>query len=334
VRFAARVPVTERSQAAEARRIAVDIADQAGFDEVRKGEIAIVVTEAGTNLAKHSSGGEVLLNVYEVLGAKRFEMVAVDHGPGMDLDLCRVDGFSTTATAGTGLGAIARLPAVFDAYSDAKGTVIFAGFDAYPGVGSRTLPLVVGSVRVPKNGETVCGDDWTMVRRGESVMVLVADGLGHGPFAAEAAAEAVNAIEGTSFASVVDAVNVIHGALRGTRGAAIAIAEITVSAAVSYCGLGNIAGALVSAAGVQHMVSHNGTAGHDAHRITSFQYSWPEEATMIMHSDGLITHWRLDRYPGLLGRHPSVIAGVLYRDYTRGRDDTTVVVLRRRQVAG
>ena len=34
---------------------------------------------------------------------------------------------------------------------------------------------------------------------------------------------------------------------------------------------------------------------------------------MVMHSDGLATHWSLDKYPGLLSRHPSVIAGVLYQ---------------------
>lgn len=331
MRSVARVPVTEKSQAAEARRIAADIADQAGFDEVRRGEIAIVVTEAATNLAKHTSGGEILLSTYQVLGARRFEVLAVDHGPGMDIDACRVDGFSTTATPGTGLGAISRLSSEFDMYSSPKGTVVFARFEGEPRASSPALPVIVGSVRVPKKGETVCGDDWTMVRRGESLMVLVADGLGHGPFAAEAAAEAVNAIEGSSVVSVADAVSLVHGALRGTRGAAIAVAELTRGTAVSYCGLGNIAGSLLSAAGTQHMVSLNGTAGHDAHRITPFQYSWPEGATMIMHSDGLITQWSLDRYPGLLYHHPSVIAGILYRDYTRGRDDTTVVVVRRSQ---
>ena len=46
-----------------------------------------------------------------------------------------------------------------------------------------------------------------------------------------------------------------------------------------------------------------------------------------MASDGLKTQWRLDRYTGLLDRHPSLIAGILYRDYSRGSDDATVVRL-------
>jgi anti-sigma regulatory factor (Ser/Thr protein kinase) len=330
VRFAARVPVSERSQAAEARRVAVNAAHDAGFDEVLTGEIAIVVTEAGNNLAKHTSGGEILLTIHELAGAKRFEMLAIDRGPGMDTDVCLRDGFSTKGTQGTGLGAISRLAADFDLYSSSKGTVVFAGFDPQPRDASPALPILLGSVRVPKTGESVCGDDWTAVQRGNSVLLLVADGLGHGPFAAEAAAEATKAVEDNTFVSVADAVTVVHGALRGTRGAAVAIAELTAGAAVSYCGLGNIAGALLSSAGVQHMVSLNGTAGHEAYKITSFQYPWPDGGTMIMHSDGLTGHWSVDKYGGLLARHPSVIAGVLYRDYTRGRDDTTVVVAKRK----
>jgi hypothetical protein len=48
-----------------------------------------------------------------------------------------------------------------------------------------------------------------------------------------------------------------------------------------------------------------------------------------MHSDGIATHWDLGSYPGLARRHPALVAGVLYRDHARRRDDATVVVVRR-----
>jgi hypothetical protein len=47
-----------------------------------------------------------------------------------------------------------------------------------------------------------------------------------------------------------------------------------------------------------------------------------------MHSDGLLSRWDFDTYPGLTLRHPSLIAGVLYRQYTRGRDDVTVIAVK------
>jgi hypothetical protein len=49
-----------------------------------------------------------------------------------------------------------------------------------------------------------------------------------------------------------------------------------------------------------------------------------------MHSDGLATRWPIERYPGLPSRHPALVAGVLYRDWSRGHDDVTVVVARLR----
>jgi hypothetical protein len=39
-----------------------------------------------------------------------------------------------------------------------------------------------------------------------------------------------------------------------------------------------------------------------------------------------MSRWSLEDYPGLAARDPAVIAGVLYRDFSRRRDDVTVVV--------
>jgi hypothetical protein len=47
-----------------------------------------------------------------------------------------------------------------------------------------------------------------------------------------------------------------------------------------------------------------------------------------MHSDGLGTRWDLRTYPALMQRHPALVAGVLFRDFWRGRDDVTVLAAR------
>jgi hypothetical protein len=97
---------------------------------------------------------------------------------------------------------------------------------------------------------------------------------------------------------------------------------------VRFAGVGNVAGAVLANGTLRHMVSQHGTLGHDARRFHEFQYPWPDEGLLVMHSDGLVSHWTLDRYPGLLVRHPTTIASVLYRDFSRGRDDTAVVIAR------
>jgi hypothetical protein len=121
----------------------------------------------------------------------------------------------------------------------------------------------------------------------------------------------------------------IHAALRNTRGAAVAVAEVDPRRdTVRFCGVGNVSGAAVSDQGTRTMVSQNGTVGHEMRKVSEFSYPWPAHALLVLHSDGLSTHWSLDGYPGLSRRHPSLIAGVLYRDFKRGRDDVTVVVAR------
>jgi hypothetical protein len=68
--------------------------------------------------------------------------------------------------------------------------------------------------------------------------------------------------------------------------------------------------------------------GHRVHRVREFSFGFPPGALLVLHSDGLGSHWSLADYPGLASRHAGLIAGVLYRDHDRGNDDETVVVIR------
>ena len=54
----------------------------------------------------------------------------------------------------------------------------------------------------------------------------------------------------------------------------------------------------------------------------------PSRAVLVAHSDGLASQWRVDQYPTLQQRHPSLIAGILFRDFRRKTDDSTVVVIK------
>ncbi len=107
---------------------------------------------------------------------------------------------------------------------------------------------------------------------------------------------------------------------------AMAIAKInSLQKTVRYAGLGNISGSIIMGNETFHMISQDGTAGLGHFNIHESTYPWHEGATLLMHSDGL-SRWDLARYPGLSTRHPTLIAAMLYRDFNRGYDDTTVVV--------
>jgi hypothetical protein len=160
-------------------------------------------------------------------------------------------------------------------------------------------------------------------------VLLVADGLGHGPDAHAAAREAVRLFHGSGRPSPAALLEELHAGLRHTRGAAVAVAGIDLGrAVVHYAGLGNIAASILWRGGTRSLVSHNGIAGHEARRIAEFSYPFPDGALLVLHSDGLTSRWSLDPYPGLAERHPALLAGVLYRDFRRGRDDVAVVVAR------
>ncbi len=158
---------------------------------------------------------------------------------------------------------------------------------------------------------------------------IVADGLGHGPWAAEAAREAIRVFQEAPHLPPVQILTEAHLALAKTRGAAVSIAEILHDkSVVNYAGVGNVAAAIYDGRKTRSMVSMNGTLGHSIGRIQDFSYPWQKTSSLIMHSDGLATRWSIDQYPGLATRHPALLAGVLYRDFCRRRDDVTVLISR------
>ena len=76
------------------------------------------------------------------------------------------------------------------------------------------------------------------------------------------------------------------------------------------------------------MVLMNGTAGVEIRKFQEFSYPWEAGALLVLYSDGLAMHWDMDAYPGLARKHPALIAGVLYRNHTLGRDDVTVLAVK------
>jgi anti-sigma regulatory factor (Ser/Thr protein kinase) len=299
----------------------------ADFDATEAGSLAIAVTEAASNLVKHAGTGEILLRQFDA----GIEMLAIDKGPGIEnLNDALKDGRSTAGTNGIGLGAISRMATLFEIYTGlGLGTVILARFqrtDRRHRAGENRAPeLEIGAVQGPYPGEFVSGDAWSS----EGTTFFVVDGLGHGIHAAEAADAAVQSFRENSARPVRDIVEAAHLALQPTRGAAVAAASIDLDAGVvRFCGIGNISGMIVDCGTTRGLMSHNGIAGHEVHRIAELEYPWPQGGTLVLHSDGLSAKWNLEAYPGLATRHPSLIAGVLYRDFRRQRDDATVVVAR------
>jgi anti-sigma regulatory factor (Ser/Thr protein kinase) len=321
--------LNDSTQAGEARRNAARIAQLTVLNETEQGKVAIIATELANNLLRHATGGEIIITKVTDNGREGIELLAIDRGPGMvDVGKCLQDGYSTGGTSGTGLGAVRRLSSEFDFFSTRPGGTVFVA-RVLNGSADDSPRVRWSAICQPAPGETLCGDNWSGARRGDLVSIMVADGLGHGALAAKASDEAVRIFNSDPFRSPGALLEAAHSPLRTTRGAAMAIAQLNLgSSTLKYVGVGNIAGSLIEKGESRGLFSHNGTVGLQIRKIQEFDYPWNEKTLLIMHSDGLQSRWTLADYPGLSQRHPSVIAGVLYRDFKRGRDDVTVVVVR------
>ena len=332
------VPVEETSGVGEARRVAVKLAEALQLSESDIGRVALVVTEAATNIVQHAGRGEILLRPFALGTPASLEVLALDKSPGIaNVTEALRDGFSTGGSSGLGLGAMARLSTCFDISSaPGKGTALLSRIGRVEPKRSTEPGLEWGVVCVPKFTEAVCGDAWAVTAGHSRSTVLMVDGLGHGLHAFDAANEALRAFWQHARerpASILNALHEAMSATRATRGAVAAVAEIDwLQREVRYAGAGNIAGTLVPVKGkASSLVSHSGTVGQSVTRVQEFTHRWPDEGLLILHSDGLSSHWALAHYPGLTRKDPSLIAGVLYRDFASRRDDVVILVGRERE---
>lgn len=340
MRLQRKFAMTHASEVSAARRHGQLLAEQVGIGPNQAGKLAIAITEAGTNILKHGSDGWLVISAARHNGCDGVEVMALDRGKGIaNISQSLRDGVSTTGTAGTGLGAMRRLSDIFDLYSTPTlGTAVFlfigdaTGFDGrLDGIRSAAPQrLQIGAVCLPIAGEEECGDDWEVVQDEQSATILVVDGLGHGPGAAQAAHAAVAHLRMESGKTPLALVHSLHTALGATRGAAALIAQLRLEGdCLSFVGVGNIAARVIDGDQNQHLVSHNGIVGHNLRKVQSLSVRWPVGACCVVCSDGIATQWDIANYPGLLACHATLIAGVLYRDFLRLRDDATVLVLKR-----
>jgi anti-sigma regulatory factor (Ser/Thr protein kinase) len=327
------IRVSDPTHAGEARRHAALYAEDADFGERERGSLAIAVTEMTTNLVKHAGNGTIVVDAIASNGSSGVRILGLDKGPGIrDLTAALRDGYSTAGTGGNGLGAIKRLSSTFDIYTaPGVGTAVLAEFWPKKKVSEHLFPIDIGVVSVPIKGEDVCGDGWGVRKTSDSMMLMVVDGLGHGILASEAAREAERIFAVASSESPAPILQDSHDALKKTRGAAMAIASLHFERRlVSFAGVGNIGSSIVTPGSSRGLASHNGTVGHQLHRIQEFTLPWNADSLLVMHSDGLKSSWDLKPYPGIWSKHPALIAGMLYRDFSREHDDVTVLVAKNR----
>nr|WP_308288133.1 ATP-binding protein/SpoIIE family protein phosphatase [Streptomyces corallincola] len=342
--------------AAAARRQAGQLARGICMSDERVARVELCVTELATNLLKHATDGALALRVVRARDRVAVECLSLDSGPGID-DIPRAlrDGTSATGSLGIGLGAVRRLADSFGVHSlHGRGTAVHARF--WAGDTPPPGPVETGGLTRPISGEQVCGDTWAVrtvgggtpgagaacgtgrteaadlrgsgdTGNGSGSLLLMCDGLGHGPLAARVADRARGAFRDSRHTDPVAVLADIHQDLRGTRGAAVAVAFADpVARIVRLAGVGNISALVVHEGGRNGLMSLPGIVGGQMPRTRAFEAPFPPGAALVLHSDGLSDRWKPADFPGLFTQDPALVAAQLLNQAAVRRDDAGIVV--------
>lgn len=324
---AVRVQLADAGMALVAQEKARKVGRAAGLSTADAESAAIIAAELASNAYRHASGGQLFLQ--PATDGPALDIAVVDRGPGVaDLAQCFRDGVTSAGSLGSGLGAVQRRASSVGTCSEPwVGTVVCAR------IGPLADSATVAALGSPTRGEQVNGDAWSWAPTADGLLVVLADGLGHGAAAAAASSLAVSDVADLVDAEPCAAVEHVHRRLRGTRGAAVTVARVRSATRerpgeVTVAGVGNVAASVVNLEGqVRRTLIGHGTAGLTVRRPAQTTTVVPSGAVVVMHTDGLTSSWNLHGRTAVLRSAPLAIAAVLLRDFERGNDDTGVVVV-------
>lgn len=327
--------VSDTLAAGSAQQCARRMALALGFTGTASEQIALAVSELVSNLVKHAGTGTIAL--YPLFDESRIgiEVETSDNGPGIsDVEQSFADGYSTSGSLGYGLGTVNRLMDEVDVYST-------------PGVGTRmtcrrwvrdeaseaaTARLWdVGVFTRPRGFAAENGDAFVVRRSNSELLVGLIDGLGHGPLAQKAALAAQQYVQSHE-AQPLDKIFLGVGrACKATRGVVMALARFKSSGTLEFAALGNIE--VRAWTGEQRLpfVFKRGFLGSIETNVHMQEFPWNSEWLLVMHSDGLRTHWQWSDFPGIETDSAQVAASRLMRTLAAENDDATVLVARRAQ---
>lgn len=290
----------------------------------------LVATELGRNQLRHALAGRIAV-VPLVRGEHRgVEIVAADRGTGI-VDLAgSLDARArTSGTLGVGIGSVRRLASEVD-------------FDVRLGEGTRVLARVlpdgaprrreIGVYGRPIPEEKVSGDNACFVRIGETLVVGVCDGLGHGPAARQASHVAMKTFYENAREAPQRILEACHAALGKTRGVVMAICHVAEDAAsLETASIGNVDVQLCAPrrarrfGGSSAVLGGRPTAPAKARSETA---PLERDELLVMTTDGISSKLSIEQDLILLREHPVVVAQRIVEQFGRANDDALVLVAR------
>jgi len=187
------------------------------------------------------------------------------------------------------------------------------------------LTFDIGTAQVTAPNEEMCGDGVRVWRSDLASHIVIVDGLGHGPRAAEASEVCLNTLDAclqqdpmTPLATMLE---VCHNAMRKTRGAAASIVRLQPDS-VSFAGVGNVRLKPFIAGSFSPLCSA-GVLGNRLPRIRTASYTPTHDDILVLFSDGIAppSHLPAGSNTTLLAAH---LAAQILQPGAVGHDDASV----------
>jgi anti-sigma regulatory factor (Ser/Thr protein kinase) len=301
-----------------------------GLGDETIGALAIVVSELANNQLAHGARGQVGVLAIERGGVAGLEIVAADEGRGFADPARAFEGAARVTTSlGAGLAGVRSLSDEIDIdIRLGEGTSIRARKFGAQVPHRREVAILAR----PCRGERVSGDQAGFERTEKGLLLFVADGLGHGPEAREAADRALRSVRQSENLVSAELLRATDGALARSRGAVMAVAQLDeADAAIDFASVGNVATQAVRFRQTRKFSGSSFVLGiptPSPKRITSERIPVDASDVIVMCSDGISSRFTLEERRDLLHASPVEIAQHVLETFGQDNDDATVLVAR------
>lgn len=187
------------------------------------------------------------------------------------------------------------------------------------------MAVSVGIARAAANAGERCGDAAHAWPADGRHVLAIADGLGHGADAADAANAAMDYVGGHLNDEPLALFRGMHVALGPTRGAAVAVAVIDPAVgSLTYLAVGNTRAGIFGWR-TTRLDSYPGIVGGSFRRLSPMVVPIRAGDRLVMWSDGVEERLTVSAQPQDDPQHE---AAELLHQYIRGNDDACVIVAR------
>jgi anti-sigma regulatory factor (Ser/Thr protein kinase) len=312
-----------------ARRLALAL----GFAQTASEEVVLAVAELASNLVKHAGRGTLTMRALLDGGRKGIEVETADRGPGIrDVEGSFADGYTTSGSLGYGLGTVNRLMDQVDIHSTPGSGTHIACRRWIREDRSALQPHLwdLGVYTRPRRLAPENGDAFVIKHWGEELLTGIIDGLGHGEQAQKAALAAQQYVQSHDSQPLERIFSGVGRACKATRGVVMALARFKSPYHLAFASVGNVEARAWSGFERVPFLAKRGFLGAQETNVHVQEFAWRPGWLLVLHSDGLRSHWNWEDFPGIEKEPAQLVASKLMRALAAESDDATVLAVRGR----